>query len=49
MIERLDRNLPYLPSLVVSLRTLLAQGKLERVAVGGLDQHGLSKGWTEGD
>ena len=36
MNERLDRNLPYLPSLVVYLRTVLAQGKSERIAVDGL-------------
>jgi len=47
MIDRLDSNLPYLPSLVVSLRTLLAQGKSERIAVDGLDQLSLSCTITE--
>ena len=47
MIERLDRNLPYLPSLVVSLRTVLAQRKSKRVTVDGLDQLSLSSAITE--
>ncbi len=47
MIERLDRNLPYLPSPVVSLRTVLAQGKSERVTVDDLDQLSLSSAITE--